>query len=179
MLRDAAAVLTLVGLSGTGKTTVAHLLAERWAWDACDLDAAVVREAGLPIPRIFDELGESAFRRLERDALSRALRRRRCVIAAGAGAPSEPGAMDEIEGAGPSVWLRGRPETLAARLAGALDRPLLGEKAAGLEETLAAQLAARGPTYARASWSIHTDDRSPDAVADAVENLFVAGDRLP
>ena len=58
--------ITLIGFMGTGKSTVARLLAERLGWDLFDADAVIAEKAGKPIPSIFSEDGEMAFRKLER-----------------------------------------------------------------------------------------------------------------
>lgn len=162
-------VLTLVGLMGAGKSTVGRLLAQRWSWDAVDLDDAVVARAGMPIPTIFETLGQSAFRNLEGEVLRELLARERLVIATGGGAPCQPGAMDAIGEAGPSVWLTGPPELLAERALSAGGRPLL----AGLDSPqavafLVSQLASRGRHYQRADVTIDVAGRSPAQVVDSI-----------
>ncbi|TNF32026.1 MAG: hypothetical protein EP329_11395, partial [Deltaproteobacteria bacterium] len=106
-------ILTLIGQMGAGKSTVAELLAERWArhgFRVVDLDDAIVARAGRPIPEIFARDGEAAFRALERAALTAVLAEDRVILATGGGAPCQPGAMDAILAAGPAVWLDAAPE---------------------------------------------------------------------
>ena len=171
-------IVTLVGLSGAGKSTVAGLLAERWGWAAVDLDAEVEARAGMTIPEIFENYGESGFRRLETEALESALGAQRVIVATGGGAPCQPGAMDAILDAGPAVWLRGRPEVLVARVAaqGAATgerRPLLeGAEPGGAVAKLVELLAARAPVYTRSSVVVDVDARSPGEVADAIESAL-------
>ncbi len=169
-------IVTLVGLSGAGKSTVARLLAERWGWTAVDLDRRVEAHAGMTIPEIFENYGESGFRRLEREALDSALGSDRVVVATGGGAPCQPGAMDAILAAGPAVWLRGQPETLTSRIAAQRDetgerRPLLeGEGGPGRAVArLAALLAAREPVYGRSTLTVDVDHRTAAEVVDVVE----------
>ena len=54
---------------GSGKTTVGTLLARQLAWRFVDLDDRIEESAGLPIPQIFERLGEAYFRQLEADQL--------------------------------------------------------------------------------------------------------------
>src|SRR4030042_2874243 len=78
--------IILPGFSGTGKTVVARLVASRLGWQAVDTDNLIVQRAGKPIPDIFAQDGEKAFRRIEREALVEACRRSRIVIGVGGGA---------------------------------------------------------------------------------------------
>ena len=61
--------LYLVGFMGCGKTTVGQRLAARLKWDFVDLDNEIESKSGMQIPNIFDQLGEPAFRAMERQAL--------------------------------------------------------------------------------------------------------------
>ncbi len=77
--------IILVGMPGCGKSTVAKALAEALSRPAVDTDALVVEAAGRPIPTIFAEDGEEAFRRLETAAVRRAGMQSGTVIATGGG----------------------------------------------------------------------------------------------
>lgn len=172
--------LTLVGLMGSGKSTVSRLLGERWGWQPVDLDDEIAARAGTSVAEVFATRGEAAFRRLEGEALRDVLGRDRCVVATGGGAPAQPGAMDAICAAGPSAWLRGRPETLAARALAAGGRPLLdGRDLAGATRVLADQLSARQAHYQRATVAVDVDGLAPAAVADRVEADLAALGALP
>ncbi|MBQ4093516.1 MAG: shikimate kinase, partial [Oscillospiraceae bacterium] len=78
--------ILLVGMPGSGKSTVAAALAKRLGRELLDSDSEVVRLAGKPIPAIFAEDGEEAFRALETEALCTLGKRSGCVIATGGGA---------------------------------------------------------------------------------------------
>ncbi|MCC6622995.1 MAG: shikimate kinase [Deltaproteobacteria bacterium] len=146
-------IVTLVGLMGSGKSTVARALAARWpGFGALDLDARIEARAGRTIAEIFAADGEPGFRALEAEVLSDVLLHEdRLVLATGGGAPCQPGAMDALLGAGPVVWLDAPPEALVARALTAT-RPLLaGRSPDDATRVLAVQLAARGPHYARAT----------------------------
>ncbi|GAG44866.1 unnamed protein product, partial [marine sediment metagenome] len=78
--------IILTGFSGTGKTEVARLIAERLGWQAVDSDDAIVEAAGKPIPAIFRDDGETHFRTLEHSALRELCSQPKMAIAAGGGA---------------------------------------------------------------------------------------------
>src|SRR6186997_1782798 len=113
--------IVLVGLPGSGKSVVGKRLASRHAATFIDLDERIERTDGRPIPTIFAEDGEAAFRRIERDAVEAlgpadpdGLVHR--VIATGGGAVVDPRNRWALYRGRIVVWLDGRPEVLAQRL---------------------------------------------------------------
>ena len=113
--------VVLVGLPGSGKSVIGKRLASRHGASFVDLDEVIERADGRPIPTIFAEDGEAAFRALERRAVAElgpadpdpAVRR---VIATGGGAVVDPRNRWSLFRGRRSVWLDGRPEVLAQRL---------------------------------------------------------------
>lgn len=158
----------LVGLMGAGKSAAGAALARRLGRPFVDTDAEVERSAGASVAALFASEGEAGFRRRERAAFE-ALGGKACVVALGGGAPCQPGAAERLAETGTMVWLRARPETLAARVGAGADRPLLaGTDAEERVRRLGALLAERAPHYARAPVQVETDGLSPEAVAEAV-----------
>ena len=82
--------VVLVGLPGSGKTTVGRLAAERLQAVFVDIDAVIVRREGKPITMIFAERGEPAFRELERKEMETALAGEPAIIASGGGWAARP-----------------------------------------------------------------------------------------
>ena len=113
--------VVIVGLPGSGKSVVGKRLAHRHGATFVDVDERIETEDGRPIPRIFEEDGEPAFRTLERRAVADlgppdpapALGR---IIATGGGAVVDPRNRWALYRGRTSVWLDGRPEVLAQRL---------------------------------------------------------------
>ena len=77
--------IVLVGFMGSGKSTIGPLVARHLGVSFVDLDAEIVRKAGMPIAAIFKAGGEAGFRRLESAVLAAALRAKPGVVAAGGG----------------------------------------------------------------------------------------------
>lgn len=136
---DAGAVpdrhVALVGLMGTGKSTVGRRLAERLGRDFVDSDAQVEALTGRTVREIFEADGEGTFRRLEADALAVALARPDpCVVAAAGGVVLDQLNRERLQRSAIAVWLRADPSLLAERVTTACHRPLLdGEPLAVLE----------------------------------------------
>ncbi|MCB9728758.1 MAG: shikimate kinase [Deltaproteobacteria bacterium] len=165
-------VLTLVGLAGVGKSTIARGLGTLWGWDVWDLDRMIEARTGFTVTRIFQEQGEPAFRALERDALAEALAGERRIVATGGGAPADPGAMDAIVANSVSVWLRARPGLLARRLLADGGRPFVdGYDHDEAFAVLADQLARRKRHYERATFVIDVDDLEAPAAIEAIHAL--------
>ncbi|MBM4320728.1 MAG: 3-dehydroquinate synthase [Deltaproteobacteria bacterium] len=109
--------LVLVGLMGSGKSTVARALASRRGWLALDLDVEVERAAGKSIEQIFAEQGEEGFRRWESSTLSRLLQSGGSwVLACGGGAVLKEENRKAMRTAGPVIWLDAPGEELARRI---------------------------------------------------------------
>ena len=120
--------IALIGFMGSGKSTLAGQLAERLGWDVADSDAEVEREAGKPIPRIFLEDGEAAFRELEERAVARLSERMDVVIALGGGAITSPVTRERLRDGSFTVLLDVSVQTAWRRIeADAGDRPLAVE----------------------------------------------------
>lgn len=119
--------VALIGLSGSGKSTAAPLIAARTGRVAVDLDRVVAERAGSSVEQIFAEPdGEARFRTLEHEALIDALGGSAAVIATGGGVVLDPENRAELRRDATVVWLRAHPTRLAARLSDTAEaRPLL------------------------------------------------------
>jgi shikimate kinase len=118
----------LVGLMGSGKTSVGRALAQRLGWPHVDLDQVLVERWRQAIPAQFAQVGEAGFRRRESAQLARELRRR-CVLSTGGGVVIQAPNRRLLKGHC-TVYLQASPQALAARMTGAqaAKRPLLKGK---------------------------------------------------
>jgi|GEM_PF-461728 len=121
--------VVLVGLSGTGKTSIGRLVATRLGTAYVDSDAAIEARAGRSVREIFAEDGEARFRALEAEVLGELLDGAEpTVVAAGGGAVVTASTRARLRAADVFVvWLTADPAFLASRAAGRTHRPLLDD----------------------------------------------------
>ena len=144
-MRPVLPTIVLIGFMGAGKTTVGRLVARELGREFVDTDTLVERMARLQIAEIFQREGEEGFRRREVVAIDRAIAVPSRVVAVGGGAVLSADNRTALKQAGLLVYLRATPETLAGRLTGVTDRPLLntGDRVGRIRDLLVA----RGPIY--------------------------------
>jgi len=163
--------LVLIGYRATGKSQVAHLLAERTGWPWLDADDQIEALAGKSIAQIFSQDGEQAFRAWEARVVADLAQRQQTVLALGGGAMILSENREAVARQGRIVWLTASPETIWQRIrtdaATAGRRPNL-TPAGGIDEIIAT-LRQREPTYRQcAHLEIDTEHKTPEEVADAI-----------
>lgn len=147
---------------GCGKTSVGRALSSRLGCDFVDLDEAVVSEAGASVKDIFSSRGEPAFRLLESQALARIAARAGVVVSTGGGAVIARQNRTLMRQSGYIVNLTASVETIAARLSGDSERPLLQGDASA--ERIRLMLEGREQFYADADLRIDTTAKTVQAV---------------
>ena len=156
----------LVGLPGSGKTTVGRLAAQTLGANLIDIDQLLVREMGMPIAQMFGMVGEVKFRQLERDAVRTARTRDGCVIVPGGGWAAQPGELDAARTDSLLLYLKVDPRVAAKRTEQGADRPLL--MGVDPEQQIKKLLAEREPFYQLADYVLEAGKRPAEAVAEEV-----------
>lgn len=157
--------IVLIGLMGSGKTTVGRLIARKLGWDFVDTDNLIVEAAGgRSIPDLFASEGEPAFRQREATALRSLIGRRNAVIATGGGIVTQPVNRPVLRHLGFVIWLQAPSNLLAHRTSFSQDRPLLQNTDA--QAKLENLLEIRSPLYKElADLRIQTQDLEPEESA--------------
>jgi shikimate kinase len=169
-------LLFLVGARGTGKTTVARLLAGRLGWQWCDADTLFESRHG-SIRGIFDTEGERAFREKESEILRDVATLSQHVVATGGGVILRE-ENRAILRQGWVVWLTAEVDTICARLRADATtgdrRPALTATGSAVSpEEVAAILQARTPLYrACADLTVRTDGLSPEEIVEEIVIAF-------
>ena len=189
-------VIFMIGLMGSGKTTVGTILAQKMGAAFLDTDALIEEREGMKISEIFEKFGESYFRDLETallerlrneqklagnpsrsDGRSRSDEQRlsndsksravKAVISVGGGLPVREKNRDLMRTIGTTVLLNANEDTLLQRLMGDDTRPLL--RGGDLLERIRTLSRARMALYRDvADLEVQVDDRTPEVIANEV-----------
>jgi shikimate kinase len=161
--------VVLIGPPGSGKSTVARLLARRLGLEARDTDADVESVAGKSVAEIFVDDGEPRFRELERAAVAEALGAHPGVLALGGGSVLDAATEADLAGH-PVVFLDVGIADAAGRIGFTKDRPLL---MVNPRQQWTALMEARRPTYERvATVRVDTAGKTPEQVAEEIEQFL-------
>ena len=147
----------LIGYMASGKSTAAKKLAKKLEVQFVDLDREVAKSTGVSIPEIFKTKGERGFRKLERAELRKWIGQDDFVMATGGGTPCFFESMDEMNGAGVTIYLQMTPKAVVDRVQSSKEeRPILkGLSEEKMLEKVTFQLEKREPFYSRAQWTIN------------------------
>jgi len=160
--------IALIGFMGVGKTAVGKALAKRLDKKFVELDSLIERKAGKPVPDIFHQDGEIAFRELEIEATKEIAQGKNQIIACGGGAVLNKINIDRLRKESILVYLTASHEILLKRVStGRRERPLL--KTSDQALTIQELLRFREPFYERATdIKIDTTKLDIDTVADQI-----------
>lgn len=167
----------LVGLPGSGKSTIGRRLAKALGVGLLDTDVAIEQRTGRTIADIFATDGEPEFRRIEEEVVRAALADHDGVLSLGGGAVTTPGVRDALAGH-TVVYLEIGAREGVRRTGGSAVRPLL----AGPDraEKYRALMAERAPLYRRvATIRVDTNRRNPGAVVRHIVSRLQAPQNAP
>ena len=151
--------LVLIGMPGSGKTTVGQLLAKKLGRVFVDIDAEIEKAAGTSIPEIFKRDGEVGFRKLERDVIAEFGKQSSLVISTGGGCVTKPENYPNLHQNGTIYWIKRNVNLLTTE-----GRPL--SQANSLEE----MYRLRKPMYEVFADHIIDNNATPD---DAVNQILI------
>jgi shikimate kinase len=160
--------LYLTGFMGSGKSTIARVVADRLGWDFIDLDAEIENAQHETIAQIFAQLGEPEFRRIEAQALKSVVRKVECgipaVVALGGGTFAQPANAALLDDHGISIWLDCSIEAIQSRIEDTSTRPLARDP-----ESFRQLYESRREAYSHAHYRIDADcdvDRAVQSILD-------------
>lgn len=158
--------VVLIGLMGSGKSTVGYRLAKRLDLPFLDTDSEIERNIGCSISDIFAGAGEEYFRTLETRTIMELLTHKPHILATGGGAFIQNHTRELIKEKAISVWLRADLEVLLERVSRRRTRPLLetGDK----REILKKLMHERYPIYAEADVVVDSGTDSHGVAVDSI-----------
>jgi shikimate kinase len=165
--------IILTGFMGTGKTTVGRLLAERLAYEFVDTDVAIEMRNGRSISTIFSDLGEAAFRQMERELAQELSQKEGLVISTGGRMMLDPENVQALAANGRIVCLTATPENILARVQHdekLMERPLLNVP--NPRQRIIDLLQERQMQYQQFS-QIVTDNKTPNEVLQMIVDTLI------
>ena len=161
----------LIGLMGSGKTTIGKILSKTLNKDFYDSDHVVEEKTGVKVPLIFEYEGEVGFRKREESVLKDLVCRKNIVLATGGGVILSKNNCKLLADNGHVVYLKSNCEDLVVRMAGDKSRPLLQE--GDLKETLESLFEFRDPMYESISdYIIETSGKRAKEVSYEIESFI-------
>ncbi|MEZ5359200.1 MAG: shikimate kinase [Candidatus Zixiibacteriota bacterium] len=176
-------IIFLCGFSGSGKTEVGEILANKLKYNFTDTDEVVEGQTNKSIPEIFAQMGEHRFRFMENDVMRMAMQRPPHVISLGGGTIQSAQVLEYVKTYGFLVFLETSVENIYERLQGSHMRPLLQmvaknsddpEKA--IKERIERLYAERVKYFDEADARVSTDGKSSEEVACEIEELLKKDD---
>ena len=118
-------ILLLVGMMGSGKTSVGRMLAHKLGLPFVDSDKEIEKSTGFTISDLFARYGEKEFRKGEEKVMARLLAGKPCVLSSGGGAFLSETTRKLAKGSAFSIWIKVDAEVISNRTEGRTHRPLV------------------------------------------------------
>jgi len=164
--------IVLIGMRGSGKTTVGKILAQKMGREFIEMDEFITQKAGFSIPEIVGKHGWEKFRDLEEEITGEVAGRDNIINASGGGVVTREKNIIKLKKSGVLVWLQANVDTLVNRIGEDAERPPLGEGRSQRED-IEITFKERKPLYQQAAdLTINTENKTPEEIADLVINLL-------
>jgi shikimate kinase len=152
----------IIGITGSGKSTIGKELAKKINYDFIDLDKFIESNEKLSIQEIFKLYTEAFFRLLEKKYLEKTFEMQNVVVSTGGGTPCFYNGIEKMNSNGITIWLNTPLSVIAQRLyenPNLSQRPLIKENTLeGIKTFLEIKLKERKKFYSKASITLNSPD---------------------
>ena len=161
----------LIGLMGSGKTTLGKILSKKLDKNFYDSDHVIEEKLGVDVPMIFEYEGEAGFREREKDSLKELVRKKNIVLATGGGIILSKSNRDLLSENGIVIYLKSNQKDLIKRMKNDKTRPLL--KNGNIEEIIKKLCKEREPLYEEiADFEIMTKNKRIHEVVNEIVTII-------
>ena len=161
--------IVLVGMMGSGKSTIGYLLSKYLKLKFVDVDNTIEEETGLTINNIFQKKGEDYFRNLEEKITLKILKNSKKIIALGGGSFLNKNIRKEILNNHFSVWLSWKNSTIVKRILKSKKRPIAFNST---EIDLIKLITERSNIYSKANFKINCETLTKNMVLRQIIDLY-------
>ena len=161
--------LVLIGMMGSGKSTIGRIIAKSTKLKFYDVDKIIENENNLQISEIFKKKGEDYFRKLEENISVRILKSSKSIISLGGGAFLNSKIRNEIKINSISVWLKWGSDILIKRIKNSKTRPLVNKLS---EKELIKLIDNRTKIYAKADYKIICDKLNKEKIVKKILEIY-------
>jgi shikimate kinase len=162
--------LTLTGMMGVGKSTIGKAVSKQLSMNFVDIDKIIEKKQKLTIQKIFEQNGESFFRKLEEKVTLEEMKKNNQVISLGGGAFMNSKIRNYVVSNTKCFWLNLNTEQLAKRLGSSKKRPLLINK--NIKLTLKKIYDERKSTYSLANYKIDCNNLNTNLIVKQIVQLY-------
>lgn len=176
-------IIYLTGFMGAGKSTIGPILANTIGWDSCDLDVLIEKKIGKKVRQIFEQEGESVFRKIETETLTELSIKSNLVVSLGGGTMADENNFAILKNSGTIIYLKASEDSFYKRLRYKRDRPslALNETDDFTKEALVKRINSlmkdRIKYYEQADIVIDTDNSTIGRTVDKIVKLLKEKDK--
>ena len=161
--------IVLIGMMGSGKSTIGHLLSKSINLDFIDVDKIIEKETGVKIYNIFEKKGELYFRNLEEKITLRLLKSKRKIISLGGGGFINKNIRKEVLNNNFSFWLNWKNSTLIKRIKKSKKRPVAFYSN---KNNLKKLISERSKIYSEANFKINCETLSKNMIVNQIIDFY-------
>ena len=161
--------LILIGMMGSGKSTIGRLLAQKLNLRFFDIDFLIENKTDMKIAEIFEKKGEDAFRNLEKEITLKFLNKTNCIISLGGGAFINEIIKKKVKKKGIAIWLNWNSQTLINRIRKNKKRPI----ALNLDDNeLKDLINSRSKIYSKANYKINCENMNTIEIVKKITQIY-------
>tara|TARA_B100001996_G_scaffold308391_1_gene249878 strand:+ start:276 stop:788 length:513 start_codon:yes stop_codon:yes gene_type:complete len=161
--------LVLIGMMGSGKSTIGFLLSKKISLEFVDIDKYIENKEELKINEIFEKKGEKYFRKIEIDNTLKILNKKKTIISLGGGAFINEHIRKKILLDHISIWLNWSSSTIIKRIKNSKKRPLVKKIS---ENQINKLIIERSKKYSLANYKLDCENLSKNEITKKIKEIY-------